>query len=255
MPKNPNHRSKPVKRDEPMTGAMKFFLAGCVAELYLLIVRRFYVNGNAQQQIDWFDKYLWVLAGVGAAVLVLGVIFIAMWKADKKKRVIGWYIAGGGAFLAVSALLIRALNAPAVTLLSVVVPVVMLLVILWSLYDRECAVALTVLGVSLIFLWVCRRMLTNIYYGTLIRVVAVLFLVLLAAAAFFTWKAGRSGGKLGRLRLLPADADLLPIYTACGLSAVGVAAALISVNIAYYAIWALAVVVFALAVYYTVKQL
>lgn len=255
MPKNPNHRSKPVKRDEPMTGAMKFFLAGCVAELYLLIVRRFYVNGNAQQQIDWFDKYLWVLAGVGAAVLVLGVTLSAMWKADKKKRVIGWYAAGGGAFVAVSALLIRALNAPAVTLLSVVVPVVMLLVILWSLYDRECAVALTVLGVSLIFLWVCRRMLTNIYYGTLIRVAAVLFLVLLAAAAYLTWKAGRSGGKLGGFRLLPADADLLPIYTACGLSAAGVAAALISVNIAYYAMWALAVVVFALAVYYTVKQL
>lgn len=255
MPKNPNHRSKPVKRDEPMTGAMKFFLAGCVAELYLLVVRRLYLNGNAEQQIAWYDKYLWVLAGVGAAVLIVGAILWAMWKEDRKKRVIAWYIGGGGAFLAVSALLIRALNAPVVTLLTVVVPVVMLLVILWSLYDRECAVALTILGVSLIFLWVCRRMLPNMYYGTLIRVAAVLFLVLLAAAAYFTRRAGQNGGKLGKFRLLPADADLLPIYTACGLSAVGVAAALVSVNIAYYAMWALAVVVFALAVYYTVKQL
>ena len=171
MPKNPNHRSKPVKRDEPMTGSMKFFLAGCVAELYLLVVRRCYVNGNAQQQINWYDRYL------------LGIFLSAMWKADTKKREIGWYAAGGGAFLMVSALLIRALNAPVVTLLSVVVPVVMLLAILWSLYDRECAVALTVLGVSLIFLWVCRRMFPNIYYGTLMRVIAVLFLALLAAAA------------------------------------------------------------------------
>lgn len=255
MPKNPNHRSKPVKRDEPMTGAMKFFLAGCVAELYLLLVRRFYVNGNAQQQINWYDRYLWVLAGVGAAALILGVVLSAMWKADKKKRVIGWYAAGGGAFLAVSALLIRALNAPMVTLLSVVVPVVMLLVILWGLYDRECAVALTILGVSLIVLWVCRRMFPNIYYGTLARVIAVLFLVLLAAAAYLSRKASQNGGKLGKLRFLPADADLLPIYTACGLSAAAVASALISLNIAYYAMWILAVVVFALAVYYTVKQL
>ena len=255
MPKNPNQRSKPVKRDEPMTGAMKFFLAGCVAELYLLIVRRFYVNGSAQQQILWFDKYLWVLAGVGAAVLVLGVILGAVWKADRKKRVNGWYIAGIGAFVALSALLIRALNAPAVTLLTVVVPVAMLPGILWSLYDRECAVALTILGVSLIFLWVCRRTLINVYYGTWIRVIAVVFLVLLAAAAYLAHRAGKDGGKLGRLRLLPSDADLLPIYTACGLSAVAVAAALVSVNIAYYAMWALAVVVFALAVYYTVKQL
>ncbi len=255
MPKNPNQRSKPVKRDEPMTGAMKFFLAGCVAELYLLIIRRVYVNGNAQQQIDWYDKYFWLLAGLGAVVLILGVVLSVMWKADKKKRTAGWYAAGGGAFLAVSSLLIRALNAPMVTLLSVVVPVAMLLVILWGLYDRECAVALTVLGVSLIFLWVCRRMLSNMYYGTLIRVVAVLFLALLAVAVFLSRKAGQNGGRLGKLRLLPADADLLPIYTACGLSAVAVVAALISVNIAYYAMWALAVVVFALAVYYTVKQL
>ena len=226
-----------------------------MAELYLLIVRRLYVNGNAQQQIDWYDKYLWVLAGLGAVVLILGVILSVMWKAERKKRVAGWYTAGGGAFLAVSALMIRALNASAVTLLSVVVPVAMLLVVLWSLYDRECAVALTILGVSLIFVWICRRMFFNIYYGTLVRVAAVLFLVLLAAAAFLSRKADRNGGKLGKVRLLPSDADLLPIYTACGLSAAAVAAALVSVNVAYYAMWALAVVVFALAVYYTVKQL
>lgn len=255
MPKNPNHRSKPVKRDEPMTGAMKFFLAGCVAELYLLIVRRCYVNGTAEQQIAWFDSYFWVLAGLGAAVLVLGIVLSAMWKADKKKRVIGWYAAGGGAFLAVSALLIRALNAPVVTLLTVVVPVVMLLAILWSLYDRECAIALTILGVSLIFLWVCRRMLSNVYYGTLVRVVAVVFLAALAAAVYLARKADRSGGKLGKLRLLPAGADLLPIYTACGLSAAAIVVALLNTTAAYYAMWVLAVVVFALAVYYTVKQL
>ena len=157
MPKNPNRRSKPVKRDEPMTGAMKFFLAGCVAELYLLIVRRFYLAGNAEQQIAWYDYYLWVLAGVGAAVFAVGAVLSVLWKAGRKKRVIGWYTAGLGAFLAISTVLIRLMNASAVTLLSVVVPVVMLLVILWSLYDRECAVSLTILGVSLVFLWVCRR--------------------------------------------------------------------------------------------------
>lgn len=255
MPKNPNQRSKPVKRDEPMTGAMKFFLAGCVAELYLLIVRRFYLNGSAEQQIAWYDRYFWVLAGVGVAVLVLGIILSSMWKADKKKRVIGWYTAGGGAFLCLTALLIRALNAPVVTLLTVVVPVVMLLVILWSLYDRECAVSLTILGVSLIFLWVCRRMFPNLQYGTLMRVIAVLYLVLLAAAAVLARRAEQNGGRLGKLRLLPANADLLPIYTACGLSAIAIAVALVYAPAAYYAMWVLAVVVFALAVYYTVKQL
>ena len=40
MPKNPNRRPKILKKDEPLTGTMKFFLAGCVADLYLLIIRR-----------------------------------------------------------------------------------------------------------------------------------------------------------------------------------------------------------------------
>ena len=38
MSKNPNKHAKSAKRDEHMSGAMKFFLAGCVAELYLLLI-------------------------------------------------------------------------------------------------------------------------------------------------------------------------------------------------------------------------
>ena len=45
------------------------------------------------------------------------------------------------------------------------------------------------------------------------------------------------------------------MYLACVLSIVALAVALFSTALAYYAMWALAIVVFALAVYYTVKQL
>ena len=40
MSKNPVSKSKPVKRNEPMHNALKFFLAGCVAEIYLLVIRQ-----------------------------------------------------------------------------------------------------------------------------------------------------------------------------------------------------------------------
>ena len=56
-------------------------------------------------------------------------------------------------------------------------------------------------------------------------------------------------------KLLPVKADPLPVFVACVLSIVAVAIALVNTTIAYYAMWALAAVVFALAVYYTVKQL
>ena len=134
-------------------------------------------------------------------------------------------------------------------------PVAMLLGILWNLYDRECAWSLTILGTSLIALWVCRRVLNSIYLGTYVRILAAVYIVLLLVAAFLANKADKNGGRLGKLQVLTAGADPLPVYLACGLSVAALAVALFSSTIAYYAMWALAIVVFALAVYYTVKQL
>lgn len=82
MAKNPNRKAKPVKRNDPMNGAMKFFLGGCFAELYLLIARRFYIYGTAEQVIAW-DGYLPVFGWIGAAILVIGAILTFLWKADK----------------------------------------------------------------------------------------------------------------------------------------------------------------------------
>ena len=247
MPKHPNSKSKQVKRDEPMTGAMKFFLAGCVAELYLLIIRRFYMQSPDVVKILWYDRYLWVLLGVGAAILVAGVVGGLLLRGDKKKRTIAWCVAAAGAFLGGAAGLIR-WNASTLTLLTVVVPVVMVLGVLWNLYDRECALSLTILGASLIALWICRKQMYSMFLGTYVKIFAVVYILVLIAVALLT--------KQGKLKkLLPASADPLPVYVACGLSAVAMLGALFSSIVAYYAMWALAIVVFGLAVYYTVKQL
>jgi hypothetical protein len=229
-----------------MNGAMKFFLAGCVAELYLLIVRRFYVNGTLEQVVAW-DDYLVVLGWIGVAVLALGAVLSFVWKSDRKKRIVGWSLAGAGAFLGLSSFLVH-WNMSVLTLLSVVVPVVMLLGILWSLYDRECALSLTILGITLVALWVCRRVMNSIYLGSAIKAAAVIYVVVLVILALLIWQK-----KLGKF--LPDSADPLPVYVACGLSVLAMIAALVSTVAAYYATWVLAIVVFGLAVYYTVKQL
>ena len=83
MPKNPNSSTKPVKREGPMNATMKFFLAGCVAELYLLVVRKYYVNGTLTQVIAW-DSYLRYILWAGLAVLAIGVILSIVWNKDRK---------------------------------------------------------------------------------------------------------------------------------------------------------------------------
>ena len=132
--------------------------------------------------------------------------------------------------------------------LTGMVPVIMLLVILWALYDRECAMALTVLGASLFVLWGFRRYGASMYVGTAVKVCVAVYLVVLAALAWLT-----KSGKLSRI--LSPKADKLPVYAACGLSGLALLAAFLGTGVSYYAMWALAAVVFALAVYYTVKQL
>ena len=246
MSKNPN--KKAVQKDEPMNGAMKFFLAGCVAELYLLILRRFYVNANSDvARFAWYDHYLWILSGIGAGLLVVGVIASIALRKNVKTRKNGWIAAAAGAFVGAATLLVR-WNMATLSFMTTMVPVIMLLVILWALYDRECAMALTVLGASLFVLWGFRRYGASMYVGTAVKVCVAVYLVVLAALAWLT-----KSGKLSRI--LSPKADKLPVYAACGLSGLALLAAFLGTGVSYYAMWALAAVVFALAVYYTVKQL
>ena len=246
MAKNPNGKS--MKRDNSLYGATLFFLAACLAEFYLLVLRKYYIHGDVvTEALVWYDRLL-IFAGLGAAVLLVGVILSVLWKADERKRLFGWALSALGAFFAVGSMLARIYVEPAVTLLSVVVPVLMVLTVIWAFYDRECSVALTALCGTMILLWVCRRLFGSLTMGVPVKVLSVVYVLLLAGVC---WLAKNK--KLGRL--LPVGADLMPIYAATGLSAVAVVLALFSATVAYYAMWVLGVVVFALAVYYTVKQL
>lgn len=242
MAKNPN--KKTAQWSEPMTGSMKFFLAGCVAELYLLIVRRYYIQGTLSQMLAWYDIYFKVFALLGAVLLVAGVVLFLRKKPTSSE--LSFYIAGTGAFLVVANLLVW-WRMFMLSLLIMVVPLVILLVLLWDLYDRECSIALTALGGTLIALWGNRRMAATGYAG-LMRVLTIIFLVLVVAVVVLI-KTNRFG------KVLPAKADRRPVYFCAALSVLGLVATFLGSTISYYTMWVLAFVTFALVVYYTVKQL
>lgn len=247
MAKHPNKKTKPGSWDAPMTGAMKFFLAGLVAECYLLIARQQYSYGTIEQVLAWYHVYLKLFMALGAIALVAGLVLTWLKRGNRKVRNLGLSIAAAGAFLAFSsALLYRHMYS--ISILTTFVPVVMILGILWNLYDRECALALSVLGTSLMVLWVCRNRMDYITYGRFLKVAVVVYLLVLIVLAVLV-----KAKKLGKL--LPPRANLQPIYATCALSVVAVATLLVNATIAYYAMWLLAAVAFVLAVYYTVKQL
>ena len=177
---------------------------------------------------------------------MIGAVCAYLWRSEKKRNW-GLIIAAAGLYMGAVAGLVR-WNMSAMTLLMVVVPVVMLLGILWNLYDRECALALTILGATLIALWIFRRGFSSTTVGVYVKIVLAVYLVVLIALLV---QVARK--KLPKL--LPLQADPLPVYVAGGLSLASMAIALINSVAAYYAMWVLAIIAFGLAVYYTVKQL
>lgn len=240
-----NHNRKPAKHNDPMGTATTVFLAGCFAELYLLMIRRFYVNGTLDQVLSWYTALPYMVIA-GAVVLVAGIVLSAKWKRDPKKKGYAFWTMGIGLFITLSTTLIR-WNMSTMSLLTVVVPVAMLLTLVWLLYDRECALTLTILSSALIMLWICRRLGPNPAFGAALKLLGAGYILLLVAIAVIV--------KQKKFPLLNPSADPLPVYIGSGLCAVAVLVALFSTTLAYYAMWVLAAVVFALAVYYTVKQL
>lgn len=261
MAQKPNKKNKKEKeaerqkQNESMRGAFWFFGGGCLAELWLLMVRKFYINGTLEQVVAW-DGYLGGLMYVGLAMMILGIGAAAMYRKVRSwKRQAGVFLGVLGLFLAVSSWLVKTYVYTALTPLCFVVPIVMVLGILWCLYDRECGYALVVLGATVLVLWVCRKGVGTAAWNTLAMGVAALYVVLLGLVTLLFRRADRAKGMLGNIRLLPENGKALPVIGACAGSALAVMLGMFSSTAAFYAMWVVGLAIFVLAVYYTVKQL
>ncbi|MBQ2739889.1 MAG: hypothetical protein IJE22_00205 [Oscillibacter sp.] len=233
MSKKPVKKS--VKYDGPMTNGMKFFLAGCVAQLYLMIIDRFYIGGT-MDQILFFHTALKGLVGVGLAAAAGGAVLLK--KGGEKRRELSWYVLGGGAFVAAASALVL-WNMGILSLLTTIVPAVLVIDVLWWLFDREAALSLTVLAAALVVAWVNRRV-----DAMAVKALSVVFVAAVGALAVLV--------KQGKVKKLSAGGLF---FASCGVAAVGAVAAVVSTTVAYYVMWVLAAAIFCVAVYYTVKQL
>lgn len=261
MPKRPkksqkveDHKAVLTKKSR-MNEALTWFSFGCAAECYLLIFRHYYVEGSPAQLVALYGALKYILfAGIG--VFALGLLMtVLLRRKPGLARKFGQIVLVTGVFLAGSSLIMRKVYPSGTTLLCVVVPVAAMLCLLWSVYDRECSYSLTILGLTVVALWICRKGINVDYWRAKVILGAGVYVAALAVVVLLVFKADNHGGKLGNLQMLPAAADCLPIYAACGLSAVALILAMISATLAYYAMWAVAVVIFAAAVYYTVRLL
>ena len=256
MAPKPNKKKIAGKNNQAMGIATRIFAAGACAEIYLLLVYRYYVRGSVKEVLAWHNWYLPALPWIGLALVAVGLVLLFAGRKDcEKKMKAARVLVGAGVFVAVTTPMIRAWYTAALTPLCVVVPGLMILGIAWFLYDRECVYALVILCSAAMMLWVFRECLPVPARQMIARVLAAVWLVLAAAAALLLKKLRGAGGIFRNVRLLPEKADYTLIYGSLAVSAVLVLAGMLTPVLAYYAMWVAAAAIFAVAVYYTVQQL
>ena len=236
-----------------MNRAVILLIAGIVAEWYLLLVNRSYARGNISQFIAWYDA-LGVLRWVGLALLVAGV---ALYVLREKKPWFLWLgggLACAGVFFAFTSVCMRHVYPTSVTVMCVLVPVLMILGIVYLVYQAEFSVQATALAMALGALVLLGRS-----QSRLVKICAVLALLGVAALLAGVYLLRKENGvlKIGgkRLRLFAPEADYRLTLGVPALCLVLVLVTMIAPAAAFYTTWGLALVAFALAVYYTVKLL
>lgn len=232
------------------------FLLGLAAECYQLIVYRNYVVGTVSAMLMWRNilKYGSI---IGLVLLIAGGVWAVMSfkKGDRKRGSIATWLAGAGAFFAVSGWIMTTFYPAGVTVMCVIVPVLTVLGLVLFLYQRECFLTTLALCGSFLAVWVCGDGMNSAAWRVPIMIGAVLGLVILAALALLVRKAQQDEGKLMGLRVLPVDCAYNVVYIGLAVCFICVLAALIYAPAAYYIQWALGIAIFAEMVYFTTKMM
>ena len=248
---NDNRAARREKSERNMNRAVVLLIAGIVAEWYLLMVDRYYARGTITQFIGWYD-FLGVLRWIGLAVLIAGVVLLALRSKKGWVSKLGGALAGAGGFFAFTSFAMRHVFPTSVTVMCVLVPVLLILGIVYLFYQAEFSVQATALAMALGALALLSRS------GTAtVKACAALALAGIAALCACTLLLRKNGGAFERggnkTRVFGANADYRLTLGVPALCFALVLVALFVPAVAFYATWGLAIVTFVLAVYYTIK--
>lgn len=248
---NARREERIAKNNRNLNRALGLFTAGFIAEFYLLLVNQYFVKGTIDQLVA-ASYFLEVMLWAGLALVAAGVMFTVMREKWTRFVRLGGWLLGVGVFLTLSSELMLKIYPAGTTAMCILVPVLMLLCVVFLLYEREFAVQAAALALT-----IAAAVLVN--HGStamagMVRAASLAALVLTAALLVLLLLLKKREGKLGETVIFPAKAN----YALTGAVLVFCIAALalaLFAGMAYYVIWGAAVALFALAVYYTVRML
>lgn len=248
---NPKREARIAKNNRNLNNALSLFTAGFIAEFYLLLINQYYVKGTIDQLVA-VSYYLDAMIWVGVGVTVAGLVLTVMRKKWPHLSRLGRWVLLLGVFLAVSSLLMRKIYPAGTTAMCVLVPVVMLLGVVFLLYEREFAVQTAALTMTIAAAALLNH--GSASMNGVVRAAGWIVLLLLAALLAATAALQKQEGRYRGMDIFSAKTNYALTYAVLALCIAAVALALLA-GLAYYVIWGASIALFALAVFYTVKML
>ncbi len=248
------HADREKQESRTLTRVYYTFLLGLAAECYLFLVYRGFISGTIQAVLTW-NKILNVALWLGLAALVTGVVVGYVKRQDKKLRIIMTWVAGAGVFFFISSWIMTRFftNGFGVIAMCILVPILVVLSLIYLLYQPECALSAVVLSGAMFSVWLRGASAHSDVWNMPVIAGCVVVAVLLAAALFLVNKARQNDGKLWGLRVFSAECDYRIVFTVMAAAAALVLLAAVLPGITYYLMWVLGILLFAELVFYTTK--
>ena len=248
---DPRREARIAKNNRNLNSALTLFTAGFIAEFYLLLINQYFVKGSVDQVVA-IAGYLEDMAIVGAAAFGAGVVLTVMRRKWTRFAAASKWLLGLGLFFGVSSLLMRRVYPMGTTVMCILVPVLMLLAVVFLLYQHEFAVQTIALTLA-----IASAVLLNHGSSSMPALVTAFCwaaMVLVAALLVLTVMLQKHEGSYKGTVIFPAKTNYALTCAVLVLSIAAIAVSLFA-GLAYYVIWGAAVLLFVLAVWYTVKML
>ena len=247
-------REQRYRQEDAAFNKMLLCLLGAVAaELIIMLIRQIYVNYVAGITAhDALHSFFHVFTFLGAALTAAGIVWAVLIYRKGKPVAAPCICTTAVAGLWVLSGLVYFLHDIGINIMMILPAVGAVLIVVNFLYQRVFFLNTLLTSGGLLALWLYRQY--YVKHPTMIRLVFSAGFVLLAAALVLSFLLRRSGGKLGRLRVMPADTDYLMTWISCGVAALSMVLALVLGTAAgFYLLFALVAWEFVQAVFYTVR--
>lgn len=245
---------KKRREDQALNRVLWWFGGAVILEFFLLLLNRFYINFDANG--IGLARSLAVLLRVLAWGSLAATLGCGAWWWTRRRKGAATFLPGALTIVSValfgSALVSSLWKTIGVQFLYLSVPASAVLALIYYLYQREFFLVALQGAIGLCAMWSYRKLIFVREW------MAYLVLALCAAGVValcvFVFVLQRRGGKLGKRRVVSSKANYVLMYVAGAVTLCAILAALLlGVTAAYWALFLVVACLFGAAVYYTVR--